>query len=1342
MPEVFDEVSIEPHFKIIQENHKIFLHKQDAQALQSIVGPEASTPIVQDYITKICSFHGTDETTIAMQADITGPTTGEKLKAGMFATMVGGMVAGGTFLGEQKAGSKDLFGIGTAAQAGFASVIGESVGAVVYKGWEECKEKPSQAQLKKLEEAMNKDGFSKKYNELAEGLVKLFHFRECLLLDLDDDKHGKMRDLYITRYFKDKSQFDLNAFKIAIEVFFLQELERFFNNAFDKIYELHQQEIEDDETRNAFVKWFDSQFKSTQKKRSRFTQQMQLQFMNQCLGFLESELEEKSVIGRFPKITSSLIGFTAACVVLGVLAALVPVIPVIGLIGIGIVVLALAAVGTYFAITKIDKLYFKRDKENRAAIKNDIQHVGARRDQLKKMVDRVTQTTVKEITELKKYEKQDKKTLATFFGFKEQKNIVMGGWRAWYREYKKRFIENEIVEEDLKGVIKQIILDSQKQTSAIQAELLDYMTHSGDSHSKLATKSHGEKDLALLKKFIQDTQEYLKGPENADYKRTFELVQKIKEQILEIVAALPLTPEQIAEFANPPQPPHQAQHPIPPLPDFLVKFYTAPIAEGGLAGLAYELDQVRAFAPVVTQASGSSTDHFAEQNLMNTALAINNRLTSDPNRSYILQGNTDYRKLLGLSTYLSDDAPPLSPSTIEDYLKASFAFLCSLNNYEHNTSWDKPVQNTSEFILYRMLLLTQLANLSDPANTSVDDDVQSKIKEFVQENLTYNPDLAFDDITNQSILIHLEPEKANDRADLIENEIGSQSKLSNLSYVTEAIRVDMAYVSTELTRQDLIYFAARNFSKEKVGDASKKKENKIILGYSERLTPQNSSEFFRKVNKAIDDTTLFLETIKTQELLQQTKTLDSYNRILVEEVKLLKSGIEKLRLILTQRNHLSEDQMSELQLTEKDLDLFIQSLPAIETLAPPPPPPPSGAKKSEVTTSVTGGKKSEEPSPETTTVTTSVVPGTNTSVIETNVDGASSEGGAKKRESLPKPEKDEAHLHPESAEGHHGVVDALKGVEHELADLVHRDHVKRDSDNVHDQNHHKNDVNSTHDPEAGEMFEFDSDAVMDECDREAEEKLRKCSEASSPAGSLQHSVDPLKEEVHTPNKPIEGRAAEDRATGTHEGVSHASDSHSIAPPVPVESLQPSIQAPSRDNSVVPSPAISRKIPPNTGLGFFSGLNHKKLEPTEVLNSFIQELDEFISNEEKKVATESQSKHTLFGTKPIQRDEVASGHNHSREVKISAATILKEAIALLKQGEKPNWSPQAKKLTQVKDGKDKFLTAESVYEGGTANSTLNAIIVKHLKWLNQRDLATLFKADLLLVTSKTDMTTEL
>ena len=1306
MPEVFNELSIEPHFKIIQENHKIFLHKQDAQALQSIVGPEASTPIVQDYIIKIRSFHGADETTTAMQADITGPTTGEKLKAGMFSTMVGGMVAGGAFLGEQKAGSKDLFGIGTAAQAGFAGVIGASVGAVVYEGWKKCKEKPSQVQLKKLEEAMKKDGFSKKYNELAEGMVKLFHFRECLLLDLDDDKHGKMRDLFITRYFKDKAQFDLNAFKIAIEVFFLQELEHFFNNAFDEIYELHQQEIEDDEARNAFVKWFESQFKSTQKKRSRFTQQIQLQFMNQCLGFLESELEEKSVIGRFPKITSSLIGFTAACVVLGVLAAFVPVIPIIGLFGIGIVVLALAAVSTYFAITKIDKLYFKRDKENRAAIKNDIQHVGVRRDQLKKMVDRVVQTTVKEIAELKKYEKQDKKTLATFFGFKEQKNIAMGGWRAWYREYKKRFIENEIVEEDLKAVIKQIILDSKKQTSAIQTALLDYMPHAGDSHSRLAPKTDGEKALDVLRKFIQDTQDYLKGPENGDYKRTFELVQKIKEQILEIVAALPLTKEQIAEFANPPQPPYQAKHPIPPLPDFLVKFYTAPIAEGGLAGLAYELDQVRAFAPVVTQASVSNTDHFAEQNLMNTALAINNRLTTDPNRFYILQGDTDYRKLLGLSTYLSDNAPPMIASTIKDYLGASFAFLCSLNNYEHNTAWDKPVQNTSEFILYRMLLLTQLANLCDPANTAVDDHVQLKIKEFAQENLNYDPDLAFDDITNQSILIHLEPEQSDDHSDHIENEVGGKSKLSKLGYVTEAIRVDAAYVSTELSRQDLIHFAARDFLKEQFVDSNinSKKEDKIILGYSERLNPENSSNFFRKVNKAIDDTTLFWETIKTQELLQRTKTLDSYNGILVEEVKLLKSGIDKLKKILEKENKLTTDQMSELQYAERDLDLFIKSLPKIEDLTSPQPP----------------AETKPTSSPPTTTVKTSAVPEVNSGVHETNVDRTAAPASAMKLESQSKIEKDQTEVHHSSAEGHDGVVDVLKEFGHGLAEIVHLGHLKTDSENVHNQAPHQKDDKSAEGHTDGEMFEFDAEALWEELDSISEANSKNISTKSSVANSLQQS------------------------TGTHEEVSHASGSHPIAPPALVESPAPAGVAPPinakpiRVNSAVPSPAPSHKKLRDTKLPFFTDLSAKQSARKEVLENFIRALSEFIEIENKKVSED----HSFLGKKPVPPDAVVSGHHHSREVKITAATKVKEAIEQLTKGEQPSWPPQGKNLKQIKEGKEQYLTIDSVCEGGTANSTLKGIIEKHLKVLSQRNLAALFKADLQLSASRSEVMTEL
>ena len=1212
IPKNIDVKSIELHFNIIQKNHEVYLKKQNAEALKSVLGDRATSPLVNEYLDRIRAYHAGKESQSAMQAAISEPTTAEKLKAGMFATLVGGLVAGGTFVGEQHAGSKDLFGVVTAAQAGFAGVIGASVSALLYAGWSKSAEKPGATQLKKLEEGMQGEGFSKKYNHLAQGIVQLFHFRECLLLDLDEDKHGKMRDLFITHYLKNKEAFDLDAFKVAVELFFLQELEAFFNNAFDEIYTLHEQEMQADREHGAFVSWFKKHFESS-RHREQFTQQLQLQFMNQCIGFLDRELEEKGFMGRHPFFMASLSGFIATCVAVSLFAVFLPVLPIVGLIAIGVVIAALAAVGTYMVITKNDNWFFKRDEANRAALKTDIKNVSTRRDKLQRIVARVVQTTAKELADLVKYEKQDKQSLGTFFHFEDQKQVAMGASRAWYREYKKRFIENEIVEDDLKAIIKQIIIDAQSQSLACQKALQDYMAEP-EKHGKFLHESAGEAGFKVLDQFIKDTQAYLKSADTLSSRRTFELVQKIKEQILEIVASLPTALN------------------TKPLPDMLVQFYTKSVEDGGLGGLGYELEQVRSFFPAVSEATGVDT-HHPYLGLVNTALTINDRLTSSPHAATIFQGHGQYRKLLGLSTYSSQADEAITASNIDEFLLGSFDFLCSLNDYASKTDWDKPLKNTNEFIVYRVLLITQLAALCDPINTRVDDFVQNKIQQFAAQKLNYSPEIAFDDIANQAVLLELEPRKPESLRH-IENAIGTACSVADLAHFAEAVRVDMAYVSTSLTRRDLIAFAA--------ADYQKKNGSKRIFSCCEPLDPQNSPAFLATVQATILDTTEFLETIKTQNLLQQTSTIDVYNRIFQDEIKQLEQAIIKSMTRLQSTLSLRSDKLSNLQQAQDELLAFKARVPAIEALDP----------------------VVEVPKESVATVAGAVI-------LETPIDAVLHAASPLDHTASPMPVDIPARAHTSAF-----VPEVI--IHSQLCKDAHNTSLPLDflQDNG---------------------WRLDTDAMQ------ALAASLHSSAEPTPAPSLHASVveaDPK----HTPS--------ENQVAANDSKLSDMP--HAGPAPEITSDTRPEHLGAGRN----PSPAISIL----SLFGDASNSRHKAPDALQVIKDFTDYLDRYIHSEQTQITEESVAG---FFAKAIPSNTVGAGHQHSRAVKIAAATALKNAVGEVRRGHPTTWDVHNASLTQQKGHQSETVTMREVCEGDKANRHLKNSVDNFLRKLGKKELDEVF-----------------
>ncbi len=874
---MFTKRTINDYFNIIKANRKAYLDTQMVVHL-GIPGTENKKELIDQYLLCIRHFHTLKQSDL--DDDIRDSTLQENAERGAFSALIGMVLVGLFFAAEQNTPSADLFGLKTAAQGGFATAIGASCSVLIYSAWDKSDEKPAHADMKACEEEMKKAGFTdERYNAIAADLVKLFHFRECLLLGLVDKKKANMREAFATQYYlpSNGQLFNDKDFNLAIEVYFLEQLNELFQQAFKKIHEVHAKEIHDEAKGGEFTVWFKRHFESTE-SRQQFTQEMQVHFIKTCIEFLTEQVNQPGFLGQYLYIVDFFSGLVTASLAVAICAVTTLFIPVFALVSIAIAAAFLGTVSAHLTISLTD-LYYKRSLENRQTIADVIECVTMEQKRLSILLKSVPITSQKDLSELKKYDDNDKSSFLQILSGKSPKQIALGSARGWIREFAARYNESKVVEIDLSDRIKTLIDNSEDQTLLLQKELLAYMS------STARTKPL----LPQLAAFIKDTTAYLKHPENAEFIRVFESVQKIKEQVLEITGAIPLSL-------------------TTKLPENLITFYTAAIAEGGLAGLMSDLTQVRQLAAVTATNTPANAQH-PYQLFLDTAFEIQLKLNADPNTAFIFQGDGLYRSMLGLPcNYTKRIEDLIDGSNVLDYLKHSFNFLCTLNHYDTNVDWHGAFQNSPAFVLYRTLLVKQLAHLVDSNNARVDSLVKEVIKQFVHSTLNYNPDVAFNDILNQALLIKPKPQ-----GKTIMDKLGNPRLISELSFIADAIRVDMAYIMSPLSPEKLITLEASHFLMSN--------NDKLIFSYNTHgeFIPEPSINFYNKICDTIHITTKFLDTLNTKNILEHTGTIKLYLQVISNEINQIKLQISTLKPLLGPLSDTSLDDVIQ------KLDLFKQT---------------------------------------------------------------------------------------------------------------------------------------------------------------------------------------------------------------------------------------------------------------------------------------------------------------------------------------------------------------------------------------------------------------------------------
>lgn len=646
-------------------------------------------------------------------------------------------------------------------------------------------------------------------------LIKLFHFREMLLLGKlsRSATEPEVREEFIHRA-KLKNQTP-ESINIAIEIYFARELSKIFNTGFQSLYQVHDVEIRS-ELQSSFIKWL-NQLSESEKIRLAFTQEIQLKFMLLSRDFLLEKMNEPGFLAKYPKTFSLMAGIIAAPIIAITLtlilgAAFLGVITSVAAVG-----FALASMGTYFLINKLDAITYQRNLTNRTQIQHAITMINNEFLRLKKEMIERKETSTETIDNTRNFGQINVKFLRTVEGEK----VARGSISGWLREYASRYRHSKAVVIDLGDEYKQLIIQSREQT-------------------RILIDSINKKETYLLKHWILGTKSYLTKPHHIEIIKDFELIQKFKEQVLEIVSHT---------------------YYIPPA---LLSFYCCPVAEGGLGGNESDFAHVKRLIPIKEKQN-------PYQFLCNTALNLFKQYEPLYASNLIFLGDPEYRQMLGISR--AEYGAPITAENIDSHLKNSYAFLLSLcEKIAPGLGLDplqQPARVSDEFILYRMLLLKQLATLASTENKEVNSEVKLKIKQFIQNRFNQDIKILFDNLANQMFLLNKEVQtsliyKNSDQF------IVTDVELDN---IIQAITLDVVYNSVSFKLADVLTYYIDDFLHHR---NQKRTEIFAYNRLEQELTPQGTKQFVTIIADYCSNTSDFLQASTRNKALTATNILDCY----------------------------------------------------------------------------------------------------------------------------------------------------------------------------------------------------------------------------------------------------------------------------------------------------------------------------------------------------------------------------------------------------------------------------------------------------------------------------------
>lgn len=695
-------------------------------------------------------------------------------------------------------------------------------------------------------------------------LIKLFHFREMLLLGKlgETPLEPDARANFISHAKLEKARpEDINA---AIEIYFTRELSNLFMNSFKSLYKVQDYEIHK-EQESPLLKWL-SKTLDKPEKRMAFTQKNQLAFMQFAKNFLLDRMNQPGFLGKHPIISSIIAGLATLFLLSSILSLLLN--PIIVLV-VAVVGAVLSGIGTHILIKLVDFFAYRRNAVNRSHIQESINRIDNEYLALDQHVLDTKATSKEDIKNAGKFEEVNRNLGHLMTGNK----VARGAHASWFREYASRYCHNKAIEVDLGEQYTSLIVQSKKQN----AELINAINN---------------KHFQELDAWISGTKVYLQQDQNKEFIQQFELIQKFKEQVLEIIS--------------------QVDH----IPNSLQLFYSLPINKGGLGGNATELACCRRIVPNKNQAAEHPNPYH---NLCNIAGSLFKKQEFQPRAKYIFDGDNFYRGMLGIAK--APNKTPINEATIDKYLETSYTFLLSLcTKVTPGVSIDPLIQQvivTDDFILYRMLLLKQLASLCTLENTSVTNEVKESIKNFVKKRFNLDPQVVFDDLNNQKFLLNREVQTSL----MYTNSNGIPLYEVALENITQAICLDLAYNAINFKLTDVLQHYIDKF-KEQQG----RPQSLFACNQAEQeLNPLSTKEYISTVRKYCRNTKAFLDMSESNEALTTTNIITCYRyNVSLQVYRTQLRIIEALQVLANTKADAIEEQSTHLLTAFNKLEAFAQ----------------------------------------------------------------------------------------------------------------------------------------------------------------------------------------------------------------------------------------------------------------------------------------------------------------------------------------------------------------------------------------------------------------------------------
>lgn len=752
----------------------------------------------------------------------------------------------------------------------FSGILNKSIISVLFdyfrakfSGSEEDAQKQFAASLEKQPELSHL--IKKECEYISVELIKLFHFREMLLLGKlsNEPFEPNARQEFISRA-KLETQ-SVESINTAIELYFAKELSAIFNSGFQFLYKVHEIEIQS-ELHSVFIKWI-NQFTESDKIRLAFTQEIQLKFMLVSRDFLLGKLNQPTFLARHPiffslttgVITGFALGITLALTVGGAIAW-----------PLALGALVLAGIGTYFLINKVSLFAFKRSSKNREQIQQSINMINNEYLRLSKVMLEKKNTSNDAIEQTKNFAQVNQQFLKVI----EEEKVARGSISGWLREYASRYRHSKAVEVDLGDEYKHIIIQSRTQTDEL-------------------TTSLNKNEFHVLKAWIKGTHAYLGSAKNQDVIQDFELIHKIKEQVLEIVSHINYVPPKLLEF------------------------YCLSIASGGLGGNESDFAYVKRFFPR-HEITGLEQNPY--KFLCDTALKLFKDHEPYHNAKPIFLGDPEYRQMLGIAR--GNHKLSITAENVESYLKNSYTFLLSLcHKISPGLGLDplqQPAQISEEFILYRMLLLKQLTSLCNAEHKEISTEVKIKISKFIQKHFNQDPRILFDNLANQHFLLNKEIQQSK----IFKNNDGVMVNGAELDNIQQAINLDIVYNSFRFKLQDVLHYYINDFFKHH------KCQNTVLFAYrvsEQELNPQGTIQYNQLLTQFCENTSAFFQACTSNEALTETNILECYKYNISLQIYRTQLRIIKDIKHLNQPNTLHE--------STQQIELLLQSFEKLNSFA-------------------------------------------------------------------------------------------------------------------------------------------------------------------------------------------------------------------------------------------------------------------------------------------------------------------------------------------------------------------------------------------------------------------------